>query len=199
MNGLGEFIRGMTIWNWLALIAFIFFPLSALNAFFSLRSRFLDWRGIQDKKKFQARLKDFAWQLIMLDLYRDRNSHVRLFQDFLSILTSLITAAIFFIISTALGVREFAIITMVPLFYAFLSTRRLTGILKKLIYPRLFAEQIIDFIRQGREKGLIAQDSYLIQQLFDNEIFSRPDKEFLKTYAREAGITLREVGINEKH
>src|SRR5437016_4191301 len=162
MNGLGEFIRSMSIWNWLALIAFVFLPLSALNAFFSLRSRFLDWRGIQNKKKFQARLKDFALQLFLLELYRRPNSHARLFQDSLSILTSLITAAIFFIIYTVFGARQFAIITIVPLFYAFFSTRRLTGILKKLIYPTLFAEQVIDFIRQGREKGLIAQDSYII-------------------------------------
>jgi len=188
----------MTVWNWLALIAFIFFPLSALNAFFSLRSRFLDWRGIQNKKKFQARLTDFKWQLFMLDMYRDQNSHTRLFQDFLSILTSLITAAIFFIISTALGSRGLEIITIVPLFYAFASTRRLTSLLRKLIYPTLFAEQIIDFIRQGRENRLLAQDGDLIQQLFDNEIFKMPDKEFLKRYAREAGMTLRGVGIDEK-
>ena len=83
MNGVTDFIRNMTIWNWLALIAFIFFPLSALNAFFGLRSRFLDWRGIQNKKKFQERLKDFGLQLFILDLYKEPNSQPKLVQDFL--------------------------------------------------------------------------------------------------------------------
>jgi len=102
----------------------------------------------------------------------------------------LITAGIFFIISMAVGSRGFAIITILPLFYAFVLTRRLTGIVRKLIYPTLFAEQIIDFIKQGREKGLLAEDSYSVRLLFANEIFSSPDKEFLKTHATEAGINL---------
>src|SRR3989442_8439689 len=58
MNGLIDFVRSMTVWNWIALIAFIFFPLSAWNAFLSLKSRYRDWNGTKNKQKFDKRLRE---------------------------------------------------------------------------------------------------------------------------------------------
>ena len=53
---LREFFRDMTFWNWIALIAFIFFPISALNAFLGLRARYRDWKGVRNQKQFLIRL-----------------------------------------------------------------------------------------------------------------------------------------------
>src|SRR5688500_6887697 len=60
----------MTFWNRITLIAFIFFPLSALNAFFGLRTRFKDWRGIKSKKNFEKRLKELKQELIQIETFR---------------------------------------------------------------------------------------------------------------------------------
>jgi hypothetical protein len=70
MEGIGEFIRGMTFWNWIALIAFIFFPLSALNAFLSLKSRYLDWQGTKSKQAFENRLRQLEVQIFVIGEYR---------------------------------------------------------------------------------------------------------------------------------
>src|SRR5258706_2746892 len=71
MNVLGGVVRSMTIWNWLALIAFIFFPLSALNAFFGLRSRYRDWRGTKSKQAFENRLKQLSEELDIIETFKN--------------------------------------------------------------------------------------------------------------------------------
>src|SRR5438128_386008 len=69
MERLWTFIGNMTIWNWLALIAFIFFPLSALNAFFGLKVRYKDWRASQGKKKYRQRLLRYHYELKRIENY----------------------------------------------------------------------------------------------------------------------------------
>lgn len=50
--------------------SFCLFPVSALNAFFDLRSRYLDWQGPQSKIKFRKRLRQLSKQLSLIDQYR---------------------------------------------------------------------------------------------------------------------------------
>src|ERR1051325_9520512 len=66
-----NFIQDMTVWNWLALIAFIFFPLSALNAFFGLRARYRDWRGTKSKKAFDKRLTQLGDEVRRIETFRN--------------------------------------------------------------------------------------------------------------------------------
>jgi hypothetical protein len=70
MNGIGDFVRSMTVWNWLALIAFIFLPLSALNAFFGLRSRYRDWRGTKSQKGFEKRLQQLSMKMDVNETFK---------------------------------------------------------------------------------------------------------------------------------
>jgi hypothetical protein len=52
------FIQSMTFWNWLALVLVIPALLGGLNAFFSLKSRYLDWRGTNNRKQFEKRTSE---------------------------------------------------------------------------------------------------------------------------------------------
>ncbi len=74
METIWDFIKAMTIWNWITLIAFIFFPLSALNAFFSLKGRFLDWRGTKNKELYKKRLEQLERQLSQIEEYKKDSS-----------------------------------------------------------------------------------------------------------------------------
>jgi len=64
----------MTIWNWIALIAFVIALVSGLNAFLSLKARWLDWSGVRSKKKFDKRLKELKNQIGELVKYQNNPS-----------------------------------------------------------------------------------------------------------------------------
>src|SRR6185436_17277703 len=71
MDKLRAIYDAMTLWNWLALIAFIFFPLSALNAFFGLRARYRDWRGTKSKEAFEKRLRQLSDELQIIKTFKN--------------------------------------------------------------------------------------------------------------------------------
>lgn len=58
MDGIIEWLRTWTFFNWLAVIAFLMAFTGFLNSFLSLRSRYKDWRGVQSRKAFGKRLKE---------------------------------------------------------------------------------------------------------------------------------------------
>src|ERR1043165_8510034 len=70
MESIWDFIKAMTLWNWLSLIAFIFLPLSVLNSFLSLKSRYLDWSATKNRKDFNQRLEELQNQLLRIAEYK---------------------------------------------------------------------------------------------------------------------------------
>jgi hypothetical protein len=70
MDTIKAFFDAMTFWNWLALIAFFVLPLSALNAFLGLKSRYKDWNARQSKVKFEKRAKQLQKHLSEIHDYR---------------------------------------------------------------------------------------------------------------------------------
>jgi len=96
-----ELLKSLTIFNWMAIIAFIFLPLSALNAFLGLKSRYNEWKPARNKKNFEKRVKEFSlrfnkiirWRSSMMDLF------IELLDDAMPIAMSLLAAFFLFFVS----------------------------------------------------------------------------------------------------
>src|SRR5262245_7017770 len=99
-----EFIKGMTFWNWLALIAFLFATISVLNAFLSLKSRFRDWRGIQSKKAFDKRVRQLERELKRIKRFAADPTTFYLY-----LLDKGTKLVVFFILSVGMFMTAFAI------------------------------------------------------------------------------------------
>lgn len=166
MDAILDFIKGMTIWNWIALIAFIFFPLSALNAFFSLKSRYLDWRGTKSKKEFEQRSKQLEEQLAVTLEFIEHPTKLfsyvlhrglRMFIFFLLGLAFFMCAV--FVYASPLGDRAFPVasglivIGLSGLFASLTDSFRLFRIVTMVKEPARLADTVMKFAQSGKRKG----------------------------------------------
>lgn len=189
MNSFWTFVGNMTVWNWLALIAFIFFPLSALNSFFSLRSRYRDWRGTKSKKAFERRLKHLSEELQVIEIFKN---NIKLYFDWF--LDAAITPVKTFGLAFMLLLFAFLLpgdIFRTPIgLFALLLTMTGAGaashlfrIIRFVAIPVSLAIEIIDFVKNASDKGLESENGKtLIIRLYKSEMFSQAQKEEVSGY-----------------
>lgn len=199
MDKLKAFVESMTIWNWLTLIAFLFFPLGALNAFFGLRSRYRDWKGARTKKGFEKRLKQLEAEWLIIESYKKN-----LPEFFLYLLEGLVRPVIMtFVIVMAFiafsssinpfGLPEHLFETVIAnalrlafgiiTFIIVIDTMNLFLSVTRMRKPDIFGMEIIDFASNAKSNGFestAAKD--LITRLVKSDVFDGAQRDFLKTY-----------------
>lgn len=181
------FVQSMTIWNWLALVAFIFFPLSALNAFFGLRSRYRDWRGTKSRIQFDKRLKQFGTQLANLEELRA--DQVKVLVDGIRLILLVLVVTMMAIICFAIAfflslvMRQIIIETLfcisgiVIMFGTINMTITLFTRFGRISHPDQFAVEVIDFVKSAEDKGLKSDGAdSLILRLVHGEMFTETEK-----------------------
>lgn len=175
------FIQSMTIWNWFALIAFIFFPLSALNAFFGLRSRYLDWQGQQSKVKFRKRLGQLSKQILVIDQYRKEPQvlALKLLDDASTILVIFLAAMALCLCGGLLrlfnpfpenGLFPIAL-ALFLLFLDFLFAVQLSRLISRVRNPEAFAKEVFSFLHNGKVKGLLQENRELVESILASKSF----------------------------
>jgi hypothetical protein len=152
----------------LAVIAFIFALVGFLNAFLSLRSRYKDWRGIQNKKAYIRRLKELETLVNTTGIYRTepkRYFHVVI--DFIAtiliqsleacfcfvcafIFINFLTSNLPLIVSSLAG-------SLMCLVFAIIHAHRLLWLARYVHVPGILKDNVVDFITRGAKKGLIPE------------------------------------------
>ena len=199
MEKIKAFFEAMTIWNWLALIAFLFFPLSALNAFFGLRSRYRDWKGAKTKKGFDERLKELEAEWSIVESYKKN-----LPEFFLYLLERLVRPVIMtFIIliaflafspsSNPFGFAETTVekvlasvgrlMFVIAMFVVLTDTLKVFLSVRRMRNPAVFGMEIIDFASNAKSNGFESDAAKeLIIRLVKSNIFDDAQKDSLKAY-----------------
>jgi hypothetical protein len=186
MDRFWTFVNSMTLWNWLALIAFIFFPLSALNAFFSLRARFLDWRATSSKKEFPVRLERLNSLLVEAVHYRRNTSEffIRVLYDAMWPVLSTFLGIICFVGAFYRGViyrpetkmsHILAVIannlSVLAFFIAAFLFLKLTVLVRNVKKPEFLGSHILNYISESKANNVIPDDSKpLIKEIIDSEV-----------------------------
>lgn len=183
MDRITLFLETMTIWNWLALIAFIFFPLSALNAFLNLKTRYRDWRGIQNKKQFDKRIKELKTQFFMTETYKQDST--AFFTVVLWYASELLAPLIIVIALFSLGAQVWqsylaaTIVSSIFMKHAI----ALNQLISRVQFPELFAIAIIEFIKSGADKGLNSESAdRLIHDVGRSNVYSTTQREIVFHY-----------------
>lgn len=180
MDKIVEFIKTMTFWNWLSLIAFLFLPFTALNTFFSLRTRFQDWRGIKNKKAFEKRLVQLSTKVRRIGNYiSSRNDfYTFMLEGAMKIALSFLTAFFLFIWAflsdispiRLLGVESgFLIVCQLLMLNAITITFKVLTIIDYVRHPDTLVKEVEDFMRNGQAKGLLTEeDEKSMYELLDS-------------------------------
>jgi hypothetical protein len=151
-----EWIKTWTFFNWLA--------------FFSLRSRYKDWRGGQSRKAYTKRLNELK-RLVDL-IGRLRKDPIAYFfimvHAIFRLLIFFIIAFTFFVsvmLSFSLPVKDYGFSKIlgggcvlllgwiIGTFIGILRTARYTA------YPDLMKTEVSDFLRSGAKKGLLSEEA----------------------------------------
>jgi hypothetical protein len=193
MDGMWEFIKAMTLWNWLSLIAFIFFPLSALNAFFSLRSRYKDWRATSSTKRFEKRLKELETLVNMVGTYRNEPTrYYSLVIDFIATIMIMSlesgVAFVFAFIITTFFMKNLSllvtslVICLVFLVGATIHANRLLWSARYVHVPELLKEEVLKFLASGIKKGLVPKKGGkdIVELLFHHKMVTENEYEEVK-------------------
>jgi hypothetical protein len=210
---LRTFIGAMTWRDWLAVIGFIVLPLSALNAFFGLRSRYLDWRGTSTKKKFEKRLRQLKVELANIEA-----SKQNLPVFFLQVLASAMPAIGLCTAALALFMGAFAIFR-IPLSgfrvleFAYLglgitSTVIAAGVWAKVYRlvkivnnPKDFGLELLGFIYTGRQKGyVVGEEEFILSLMKNTKIFT--DDERVQLFSRSFDLdrsSINDYGTKPVH
>lgn len=184
MEKLKAFLEAMTVWNWLALIAFIFFPVSALNAFFGLRSRYLDWQGQQSKVKFKKRLQQLSRQILLIDRYRKEPQFfaLKVLDDASSILVIFLAAVALCLCGWLLDSFDSNSGPLFPLTVAtllmsfdFMLGIQLSRLISRARNPEAFARRVFTFLHNGKYKGLLPENRELVESILESESFKLID------------------------
>jgi hypothetical protein len=169
VNSILEFIKAMTIWNWLSLIAFLVLPFTALNTFFSLRTRFQDWRGVRSKKSVEKRIKQLSAKVRQIGRFSDsRNTFYTYMIDVamkiaLSFLTAFFIFVWVFLIDISpmrmLGVESLLLIVcQLFMLNAVTIPFKVLTIIDYVRHPNTLVKEVEDFMRNGQAKELLAEE-----------------------------------------
>lgn len=182
MDSILQLFRSMTFWNWLALIAFIFFPLSALNAFLGLRSRFLDWRGIKNKKEFEKRLKEWEDLVAIVGLYKNDSSKLiaMILKNAWVVLRWFCLAAFIFVwafiisISFQILAIPFLLVSQLLLWKCFTYITKVFKIIRYVSEPETLVKSIREFMASGTFKGLLPDkgENAIVEALFNQNLLT---------------------------
>lgn len=180
-----EFIRNMTVWNWLAAAAFFLALLGGLNAFLSLKLRYRDWRGTKSKKEFEKRKTELASQLISLEMHK--KDPTTFFVHFLFKAT---LAASSFLLAFLCFVGANLTITITAIFFKALALLfslnavrlafKLWLFVRRMNYPLVWATEVIEFLKNARDKGLeTAESKALLVSLAKSGVFTAVEKDII--------------------
>jgi hypothetical protein len=181
MDKIKAFLAAMTIWNWLALIAFIFFPLSAINAFFSLRARYLDWQGQQSKVKFKKRLRQLLKQTKLIDRYRKEPQFfvLKVLDDASSILVIFLASVALFLCGWLLSSFNSSppplfLLTIATLMmsFDFMLGIQLSRLISRVRNPEAFAIRVYGFLFKGMVKGLLVGHDEMVESILQSDTFN---------------------------
>lgn len=187
------FIQSMTVWNWLTLIVFPLALLGGLNSFFSLKSRYLDWRGTKTKKKFEKRMRQLETELNKIERYKENpiGFIVQILEDtirplglsFGSLVLFIGAFAIYRIPLPGFLIFEFVylILSISLMVYATFALGTLYKRLTRVNHPRGFGLEVFQFINNGKKKGFISKDDYrLIDLLIENKLIPAGNSDRLR-------------------
>lgn len=185
MDKIKAFFEAMTFWNWLALIGFIFFPLSALNAFLGLRSRHSDWRATRAQKQFDMRLKELETTFFKIE---------RLKQNQFDFLTEVLNGGILAAMLLVMALMVFVFATITPfgrVVLSFLATTlmlmslyilsRVANLIILMQGPLGFAVRILNLINRATAKGLTSNTvNSLSEAILTSKLFCNFEVDYLK-------------------
>jgi hypothetical protein len=194
MDKIKAFVESMTFWNWLALIAFIFLPLSALNAFFSLKSRYRDWRGAQTRKGFEERLTHLEKEWLIIEVYKkdlaeyflyltERLLRPIMMMFLLMVLFIALSPRVPGIAGTTFELAALRLTFIVAALIPVADVMRLTASVRRMRYPQAFGKEMIDFAANAKSNGFESDAAkQLISRMVTSNIFSDSQRDSLKTY-----------------
>jgi MFS family permease len=195
MDKLKAFFEAMTLWNWLALIAFLIALFSGLNAFLSLRSRYRDWKGTRNKKEFEKRIKRLREKLRQLEEYKKNPTEffIRVSSFIIQCLTLLLLSIacfnVAFLLERLYTLRSGLVMFGIAILWTLLgiiASFRLVPLIIAMKTPGVLAMEIIEFVRKGFKKGLATEDAdELVVSLAFSEMFTGTNKEVLFNYIGE--------------
>ena len=173
----------MTIFQWMAVIAFIFMPFSALNSILSLRTKYKDRQGIRSKKKFEKRLQELVIEITKIGYYRDHPTTLMLMGQ-----ETIFSAGVKFLTAFLLCVVAFALPFLSPLFiaagYIILSALAEMRVGSKPIQnanvPDDFARHVFAFVAEGKTKGFLPKDDTTMHDLLREHLRVAPKDELIK-------------------
>lgn len=188
MDQIWTFIQNLTWRDWVAIVGLIVLPLSALNAFFGLRTRYKDWQGIKSKANFEKRLGQLKGELVLIQTFR-----LNLPMFFLEVLTQaapmigLLFAAITLFMGGLTIYRMpwpgfwifeylYLLLGITGMIYVTAWWRRLQRLITIVNSPKDFGIELLDFIYTGRQKGFITGEEQYIRSVINNKIFSEDEK-----------------------
>lgn len=180
-----EFIRNMTVWNWLALIAFFLALVGGLNAFLSLKLRYRDWRGTKNKKEFEKRRIELANQLLKLQIHK--KDPITFFTEFVykatRITSSFLLAFFCFVAASLTDSITAMFFGALALLFSFNAVRlafKLLQFARRMNYPLVWATEVIDFFKKAREKDLETEESkQVLLSLRRSDIFTPGEKDVI--------------------
>lgn len=189
MDKVKGFFESLTLFQWLALIAFIFGTISVTNAFLSLKSRFRDWNGTRNQAAFKKRVEELQKQITTLEGYR-KNPLTYFFR-----ITRYIVLTIFmWSLSFAFFITAFALlqIPMEPwslflplsILFSIASVFSIGMVTRETAFlddPKVLALEVIKFVTKAAKKGLSSSEAdALVTTFTKSEFFTDEQKtEFI--------------------
>jgi Na+/melibiose symporter-like transporter len=178
MDKIKAFIETMTVWNWLALVAFLIAIFSGLNAFLSLKSRYKDWRGTKSKLQFEDRLRELEKQLTRIEKFKSNPNELynyvittalRFMSLFFMACFAFVSAFTFSILPPQhlkfryqLFAVVMSIISSITVYLCALIASNLRRVVRRAQDPKIFAMEVLSFIGEGERKGFkVDKDSRL--------------------------------------
>jgi hypothetical protein len=179
MDKVRVFFQGLTLLNWLTLIAFVIALISGLNALLTLRSRWKGWRNIRTKAKFEKRMDQFKNLITAVAIFRDAKPDFLIygFDILFSYLVKLSIAIIVSLLGLFFLFSSFPepikpLVAVIGFSIAFNSVMYALGGLKvsaqlfaDVSRPQVFTQRVQDFVNEGKAKGFMAQDDSTIEEL----------------------------------
>jgi hypothetical protein len=206
-------MQGMTFWNWLSLCLVLPAILGGLNATLSLKSRYLDWRGIQSKKQFVHRLAQLKVELAQIETHKKNLPAflVHLSATAIPALGLFFGAVILFIgaftifripLSNFL-VFEFLYLAIALLFGILAGERwkRLARMVEIVNSPIKFGLELIDFIYTGRQKGfIVGGENFILSLMKNSDIFTDDERAqlFSRSFDLDRG-SINDYGTEPVH
>ncbi len=173
----------MTIWNWLAVIAFLIALIGGLNAFLSLKARYRDWKGTRNKKQFDKRVDELHTQFFMVEKYKENPTayFTQVLCDFSALPTQFLVLFIFFILGSMFW--PLGLLALFSLFTCMKTATKLNQLTTRVNYPELFAIEIIDFVKSAADKGLASEEAArLILKVGQSKVYSDSERDVVFNY-----------------